>query len=239
MDKPFTINLTSYKSGDFAINLPDPIRLKVPYEVAIVDLSFVQTWENMKETTFIVVPVGAPEIRVTVPKGYYRGIGSWLEAWHDLIPVGHKEYLTLVKTYAALGWYNLTIGKKDAKANGKIRIDDYAKRVLNLRRNEISSEIVQYADLNSDRYFFLLEADFVEPQHINNNIRPLLAMLRLQFHQFEYYNIFRYHPEFPVFIPVNKNVLQRLSIETFFEERDKPIFEKGWNHLGLYFRPRN
>lgn len=242
MDKPFYVSMTSRRSGDFTAVFQDTVRLAVPYEVAIVDLVYTVSWQNMEEVVYKIITAAEPTVQheVIVPKGFYRNIKAWLEVWHHYAPTGLKQYVTVGKELN-LGQYILTVGKDTARAEAKeakLLIPEYARQVLQVNGRELTGVINRYADMHIGKNFFLLEGDFVDKQYYNDELRPLLFMTRLQFYNLDYCDDLDRSPLVPKFIPVNTNELRRLTIETYFDNREKPYFQRGYNHCVLCFRPR-
>lgn len=237
MDQPFYITLTS-DSGDFKCTLPTPIELKCKYDVAVLEYVYDVKWQNMEEVELTVVSADGTTRSAIVPKGFYVSIDSWISAWRDALPVGFKQYVTKGVFHSSIGWYDISVGEKDAKANGHVRVSDYAKRVLQLSSNEIRSKTSGHADMNLEKRFFIMHGNFVEPQLLNNTMLPYLYMTRLNFIRFEMFSILHKQPVTPKFVPVNTQRLQNLLIETKFETGAKPVFQNAVNQVVLFFRPK-
>lgn len=244
-DKSFYIILSS-QTADFRLSLPQPIQLRGPYEVALLEFSFSLTWPNVNETEFFILPQPPAEsnvpiptaVQVTLPKGFYQDAGTWLTECHNAIPIGYKQYFTIVKSVPTSGYYEISIGRSDAKANGGIRVSDYVKRLLQLPSNEIRQTTKGYANLNVDKNFLIIEADFVDPQYFNDSARPFLSISHLNFIQFNYGSVIQKQIVTPLFLPVNRQTLFNLNLEMKFSSNEKPHFQAGWNHVVLCFRPK-
>lgn len=246
MDKNFYIILSS-KTADFHLTLPNPINLVGQYEVGLIEFSYTLSYPNLDETEFYVLPqqpAGAPPAeevqtptRIVVPKGVYRDVGAWLQVCHNSIPQGLKQYLTIVKTTSA-GQYEITIGKADVKANGGLRFSDYTQQILQLPGNEIRGAVKGYANLNVNKNFLIIEADFVEAQWFNNSIRPFLSISHINFINFEYGAVIQKQIVTPLFVPVIRQSLHHLNLTMKFESNRQPEFQTGWNHIILYFRSK-
>ncbi|WP_150149506.1 hypothetical protein [Candidatus Enterovibrio escicola] len=225
-------------SSDYTITLSQPIELNGPYEVALAEIMYCHTWNNIVslECTYDVMDHSKkdqPAIYQKIKTGHYESIPQMVKEMNLMfqaaalgIQIRYNHILKRVSVYAG--------------ANYSIKLKAPMAYMLGFEPDiwyRLKAEFIppHPCDIYAGQYCFYVYSNICESQHCGEYQIPLLRIVEKRGSYGEpviiSYNKLHY-------IPVNKTRLDTIKIE-IKSDLDKNIrFAYGKSILKLHFRPQ-
>lgn len=224
-------------SSNYTISLSHPIELQGPYEVALAEIMYCHTWNNIQSTeggyeildhTY---PTNPP-IYLKIPTGNYESI--------ELIV---KEMNALFKTVRIdITLYYNSINKRISilgNAKYSLKFDAPLAYMLGFEPGEwvktAGKPKSKYpCDINGGQYNFFVYTNIVEAQHVGEYVVPLLRIVQKQG---SYGDLITFSYNHLHYVPVNKQRVQDIQIELKTDLNSPIRFTYGKTICKLHFRP--
>lgn len=228
--KYFPNNTTS----KFRTYLPEVVKLTGSYEVALTEISYPRTWNNVKEDSTIRIwstDAKTLETLVVIPKGSFLSIYDFLEILRFTDNSIKFTYTASLKRVAIFMDHNYTIN-----IPGDIAV--MLGFTLDPKKNFVVTESIlapYIVDMDAGLHSVFVYSDVVTNTIVGDSKAPLLRIISAKGKDGETVDT-----EFsrPHYMPVASSEIQTIEIN-IMDELGNPIrFERGKIHVTLHFRPR-
>lgn len=224
-------------SSNYTITLSKPIELQGSYEVALAEIMYCNTWNNIQtsENGFHVIekehPYNPP-VYLKIPTGHYESVDVIVR---EINAMCKSVSIDLVLYYSAIN-KRITIvgsGKYSVKFNAPLAY------MLGFEPGEwiqttAKTKSKYPCDINGGQYNFYVYTNIVEAQHVGNYAVPLLRIVKKEGSHGDLitFSYNRLH-----YVPVNKQRLQDIQIELKTDLNTPIRFTYGKTICKLHFRP--
>lgn len=223
--------------SNYTVTLSQPIELQGPYEVALAEISYCHTWNNIVsvEDSFDLRNHSHPNDPPTylkIPTGNYESVDLLVREINALFKSVKIElilhYSSITKRVAILGpgGFSLKFKAPLAYMLG-FEPDEWISSGSNPRSK-------YPCDIYGGQYNFFVYTNIVEAQHVGDYVVPLLRIVKKDGSYGELitlsYNRLHY-------VPVNKQRIQDIQIELKTDLNKFVRFTYGKTICKLHFRP--
>lgn len=231
-------------SSNYTITLSQPIELQGPYEVALAEISYCHTWNNIvfEENSFDVVqhnlqsnpttPLKEPPIQLRIPTGNYESVAELLKEINSLLK---KSKIDVILHYSPIAKKVYILGP----SGHSLRFHAPLAYMLGFHPNGWVASGENPAspypcDINGGQYHILLYTNIIEAQHVGDFVVPLLRIVKKEG---SYGDLITFSYDRLHYVPVNKQRLQDIQIELKTDLNTPLRFTYGKTICKLHFRP--
>ena len=224
-------------SSNYMITLSKPIELHGAYEVALAEIMYCQTWNNIisLEDTFDVIDHTAPRnppIYLKIPTGNYETVVQIVQELNSLFK---QVKIDLVLYYSAIN-KRISIFGTDRYS---IKFKAPLAYMLGFEHNEWiraggKPQSKYPCDINGGQYNFYVYTNIVEAQHVGDYNVPLLIIVKKEG---SYGDLITFSYNRLHYVPVNKQRIQDIQIELKTDLNTPIRFTYGKTICKLHFRP--
>ena len=250
-------------TANFSIFPPQKINLPGKWEVALVEIQYPHSWNNIygnksktQADNWIDVNYGKNEnITVFVPPGYYATIHELLDAIHygkemtsesQKLPLKHNVPEKTAVVLEKYRWdfsflYDPTLKRVKAKLSPKIKMLKLCPKIQYMLGFD-SPDIIedqQLAKFNHDLrvgfYSLFIYCNLVEPQVVGNITAPLLRNVHIEG---KFGDIVEKIYQTPHYVPVIQKEIDRIEIDIKDDNNQSVPFQFGKSVVKLHFRKK-
>ena len=242
MEEQFYLTLPSNSSmklypnntlANFAVNLSPPLELSGDWVVALCEIQYPHTWNNvrMRHNVFYIQrgEKGFPE-RYPIPVGYYKSVQQILKAMMDAVESSTKKDLIL--TYNSITRH-VTI---EVKNNLEILLGDGLAPLLGFDNGAAikkKTESPRVANLAGGFHSLYVYIDVVEAQAVGDTRVPLLRIVNIEGKDGD--TITKTFQN-PFYLPVSRKYVERISCNIKDDTNQLVPFESGKLIVTLHFK---
>lgn len=224
-------------SSDFTTMLSQPIELQGLYEVALAEIMYCHTWNNIVslECTYDILDhdvEGKPPIYQKIKTGYYESVQQIVKEMNDVftrsglnISISYNSILKRVVVHSTKR-FSLKLKAPIAYMLG-FEPDEWVRLDKDV--------IAKYpCDIFAGQYNFMVYTNIVEAQHVGDFLVPLLRIVKIggQYGDVVTLSYNKLH-----YVPVNKQRIQNIHIELKTDLNHLIRFTYGKTICKLHFRP--
>lgn len=218
--------------SDFTVNLPQPLDLTGDWVVALSEIQYPHTWNNVRslENVFYTRRGEAPPKRYPIPVGYYNSIQQILEAMSDTVESNTKRDLVLT--------YNSVTRRVTVEVNNNLEIlfGDGLALLLGFD-NETSitkrTKSPRVASLAAGFHSLYVYTDVVEAQLVGDTRVPLLRIVNIEGEDGQ---IITRTFQNPFYMPVSRKFIERVQCNIKDDTNQLVPFESGKLIITLHFK---
>ena len=171
--------------AEFTTQLPRTIQLEGEWEVALAEIQYPRTWNNVGERqnrVYVFPAAGKLPQAKSIPEGYYADIKTLIENINQAIASAGKEASENIKfSYDGLSGRVLIEIKNGAKVSF---LDDLAVimgfEVPFQRAIDKTTKSPRVADVNAGLYSLFIYCNIIEGQLVGDNEVPLLRIIAVE-----------------------------------------------------------
>lgn len=243
-------------TSKFRTYLPESVKLQGPYEVALAEISYPHTWNNMSQSYILSLysaakPIGYSRI-IELPAGYYGNIEDLLEQLnYDEDEITNDETIkndifdAIAPTSPKYEFSYIARLRRvvvSVKPNYMLTIPGLLAVMLGFTKDFTTTITVAQirtatypVDLDVGLHSLFIYSDIVESRAVGDFHVPLLRIASVQGKDGDTVD-----REFvrPHYLPVSANTFQSIEINVMSEMGVPVRFERGKVHATLHFRPR-
>lgn len=228
-------------SSEYTTVLSTPIELQGPYEVALAEITYCHTWNNIDDTQCSFEFTKGQDGRLyhetlKIPHGYYGSIQQLVKEMTAVIGQTHKE---INVEYDPIPNRVILKKQRDTTANFAIQLRPPLAYMLGFKASKWV-QISEYtladhpADIHGGQYNFMVYTNIVEAQHVGDYMVPLLRIVKMEG---QYGDVVTLSYDRLHYVPVNKQLIQTLLIELKTDLNQLIRFTYGKTICKLHFRP--
>lgn len=224
-------------STNFTITLSQPIELQGSYEVALAEIMYCNTWNNIEtsENGFEIIDhsnLKDPPLYLKIATGSYESIELIVREMNAVLKSSRIDlmlyYSSINKRISILGTDRYSI-KLSARLCYILGFEDGV-----WVRMSGKTKAKYPCDINGGQYNFYVYTNIVEAQHVGDYTVPLLRIVKKEGSYGDVIILSYTHPHY---ITVNKQRIQDIQLELKTDLNTPVRFTYGKTICKLHFRP--
>lgn len=218
--------------ADFTINLSPPLDLSGDWEVALSEIQYPHTWNNVRipYNVFYTRRNGGIPNSVSIPAGYYKSVQKILKAMMEAMDPSTKRDLAL--TYNSITRH-VTV---EVKNNLEILLGDGLAPLLGFDNGtsiKKKSESPRVANVGGGFHSLYVYADVVQAQAVGDVRVPLLRIVNIEGKDGD--TITKTFQN-PFYLPVSRKYVERITCNIKDDTNQLVPFESGKLIATLHFK---